>query len=180
MSPHPTPPHPTPPLLPQSVAICWEQGEAARLLLQLGADPNQVGVPGSTRRGLEAQEREMAYRSATFVANLGAGFACVHLRSCRLCCQQMAWPLLLFTLGWCCPDAAAGASQQWRLLPNLLGDVWRRGGGPIGAGGCSGMRTVSLLGCKHPAWQRRLCRRPPYVRINSMVAMPFLCRCDHC
>lgn len=86
------------------MAICWEQGEAARLLLQLGADPNQVGVPGSTRRGLEAQEREMAFRSATFVANLGAGFACVHRRSRRLFCQQMAWPLLLFTLGWCCPE----------------------------------------------------------------------------
>ncbi|KAI7838481.1 hypothetical protein COHA_007744 [Chlorella ohadii] len=27
---------------PLSVAICWEQAEAARLLLQLGADPNQV------------------------------------------------------------------------------------------------------------------------------------------
>ncbi|PRW45403.1 ankyrin-3 isoform X9 isoform A [Chlorella sorokiniana] len=27
---------------PLSVAICWEQGEAARLLLQLGADPNQL------------------------------------------------------------------------------------------------------------------------------------------
>lgn len=30
-----------------SVAICWEQAEAARLLLQLGADPNQV-TAGST------------------------------------------------------------------------------------------------------------------------------------
>ncbi len=32
---------------PLSVAICWEQAEAARLLLQLGADPNQV-TAGST------------------------------------------------------------------------------------------------------------------------------------
>jgi hypothetical protein len=28
---------------PLSAAVCWEQREAAELLLELGADPNQVG-----------------------------------------------------------------------------------------------------------------------------------------
>jgi ankyrin repeat protein len=28
---------------PLSVAVCWEAQDATRLLLELGADPNQVG-----------------------------------------------------------------------------------------------------------------------------------------
>lgn len=55
-STHLPPAHPTPQLgasrddpspggyTPLSVAMCWEQAAAASLLLQLGADPNQVSA----------------------------------------------------------------------------------------------------------------------------------------
>ena len=157
------------------MAICWEQGEAARLLLQLGADPNQVGGPGSTLRGLER------LNSGTFAASPGAGFACAN--------QKL--PVVFPTDGLALVSVHIGLvlSRMQLLEPHNNGGYYQifsetsgaEEVGPVGQQRDAAAREqCQLLGCKRPAWQRRLCRKPPYVGVNSMGAVPFLCRCGRC
>ena len=106
---------------PLSVAVCWEQREAASLLLELGADPNQVHcLPAclpACLPGCALAARLLACRQCwrSKVLHLARALQSGWPTPTRNC---QAHPTYLPALPGYCGAGAAASHQRW-LLPVL-------------------------------------------------------------